>query len=1094
VEGVIQDVSTKVRLGLAFYRTNTSSNTEGGFIQVAVNGTSLSSVINQINGHSPDSNTPLAETLWTVTGYFEQLAIDPAFPAGPGPRYQSGDYQLNNTNDPYNYGTGGATRYPSCSKSFVLFITDGEPCADGNLPTGLQDYASGISTFNCSGGSCLAVASIVSGETFSFPATTFPSCGAGDYVAGMEDVALYMHTHDLRSGMTGTQTLTLYPVFAFGRGSTLLKFAAINGAFEDSNGNGIPDLQSEWDKNGDGQPDTYFEATDGAELEQAIKAAFSNMITRVASGTAASVLASGEGSGANLIQASFYPRRRFGNDVVSWVGGLQNLWYFLDPFGSRSNMREDTDQNDILHLQNDYIMQFYFDTGSQTTKAARSEDQNGDGTVLNAKPTVAFENVKNIWEAAQTLWSRDISVDPRTLYTTITGTSFLSGGFSTGNAGTLASYMTVTDRNGSGSTTDEAQNVIRYLHGEEIVMDLDGDGINDFRPRLVTQGTGSNVWKLGDILNSTPKIASWVPLNPYWTFYKDSTYNDFTKTTSYLNRGAVFVGSNDGMFHAFRLGKLELSWSGKGAMEKAKVSGTDLGRELWAYIPKNVLPYLKYIPDQDYCHLYTVDLSPVIVDVSINKPSGCGISTNYWDCDKDVTSWRTVVIGGMRFGGACRNITTTCTDVDGDGQKDCVNTPTGGNGYSSYFALDVTDQSNPQLLWEFSSAELGFATTGPSIVRISAKDPITGDPVPTKNGKWFVVIGSGPTGPIDTVNHQFMGRSDQNMKLFVLDLKTGSLLRTVDTGIQYTFAGSMYNATHDANWPLRNGNYQDDVVYIPYTKRTAASPYTWTSGGIGNLLTKENLNPANWVWRTIIDGIGPVTSSVQNLDAKESDTIGNLWLYFGTGRYYYAQGVTAMDDYTGQRQLLGIKHPCAYFVSTASPPYMQIDPACTTTVNYSSLTNVTSITNVPSSGTANGASFKGWYINLDPSGSYTYTPDPPRNFGAERVITDPVVTTRGLVFFTAFKPYSDECALGGKTFIWAALYNTGGAGGNLLQGKVLVQVSTGSIAQVDLSTAMTDAGGRKSNSAIEGEPPVGQGMSLIGLPSGPKRVLLFKER
>jgi hypothetical protein len=43
-------------------------------------------------------------------------------------------------------------------------------------------------------------------------------------------------------------------------------------------------------------------------------------------------------------------------------------------------------------------------------------------------------------------------------------------------------------------------------------------------------------------------------------------------------------------------------------------SGTaTLGEEVWAFIPKNVLPYLKYTADSGYggCHLYSVDLSPI---------------------------------------------------------------------------------------------------------------------------------------------------------------------------------------------------------------------------------------------------------------------------------------------------------------------------------------------------------------------------------------------------------------------------------------------------------------------------------------------------
>ena len=71
-------------------------------------------------------------------------------------------------------------------------------------------------------------------------------------------------------------------------------------------------------------------------------------------------------------------------------------------------------------------------------------------------------------------------------------------------------------------------------------------------------------------------------------------------------------------------------------------------------------------------------------------------------------------------------------------------------------------------------------------MRIAARKPNPADggatsvPDNTKNGRWFVVLASGPTGPINTAKRQFEARSDQNLKLFVLDLKTGSLLRTID--------------------------------------------------------------------------------------------------------------------------------------------------------------------------------------------------------------------------------------------------------------------------------------------------------------------------
>ena len=360
-------------------------------------------------------------------------------------------------------------------------------------------------------------------------------------MAGLEQVALYLHTHDLRNKKryskhrsrqhTGIQNLTLYTVFAFGSGSTLLKYAAINGGFEDANGNNRPDLQSEWDSNGDGVPDNYYEADEGYSLEQAISNALSSILKRASSGTAASVLASGEGSGANLVQAVFYPRRRFGNDIIFWTGENQNFWYYIDPFFKNSSIREDTVSDDILNLTNDDIVQFYFDQTAQMTKARRFQDTNGDGLAeVQITPDIPFENLSALWKAGQLLWSRDITADPRTIYTTINGTSFLSGNFTTTNAHALAPYLQAVD-------DTDSQNIIRYTQGEGLTtlldqdgtviiagVDRNGDGIDDYRPRYATIGTDTHVWKLGDILDSTPRISSWIQLNNYDTKYSDATY------------------------------------------------------------------------------------------------------------------------------------------------------------------------------------------------------------------------------------------------------------------------------------------------------------------------------------------------------------------------------------------------------------------------------------------------------------------------------------------------------------------------------------------------------------------------------------------
>ena len=1130
VEGMLQRlVGTRARVGLSFYNPNTSSSNEGGYIAVSMDGQALSSVVNEVNNKRPNSNTPLGETLWTVAGYFGQKDRFQGYSSGPGPRYSNGDYVINDNNDPYNYSSTGTPRYPKCAKSFVLYITDGEPCQDGNLPSSIETFASGKSVFDCSGGSCPATAGI-SPETWSFNASTFPTC-SGNSVAGIEDVALWAHTTDLRSSTLGKndiasdQTLNVYTVFAFGRGSTLLRYTAINGGFVDLDGDGVPSTQEEWDADFNGEPDTFFEATDGFELEAKIESALTSMLTRAASGTAASVLASGEGSGANLIQAVFYPKRRFSNDVISWTGSIQNLWYYVDPLLTTSSIREDTDPDSDadgypdLNLLNDYVTQFYYDSDLGIAMAERSEDTDGDGDGDVQRPTVQFEDVSNLWEAGYELWKRDLATDPRVIYTPdlINGTSPIVGtgliAFTNTSGATFLPYMGLTnatddDYDGDGDADSADANIlIDYVHG------IDRLGL---RNRTVSADASGerNVWKLGDIINSTARIATWMSLNlGYYKTYGDTTYKAFTETTGYQDRGMVFTGGNDGMLHAFNLGQLVLVSDQSTPQIKARLIGTDLGKEEWSFIPKNALPYLKYTADPGYCHIYSVDLSPFLVDVSLgidddldddgtnDQPSEC-TSSEYWNCVKSVDSWRTVLIGGMRYGGACKNSTSSCTeDLNGDGvtnDADCVQTPIDGVGYSSYFALDITDTENPKLLWEFTNPDLGFTTSGPAIIRINGMKDTTSDGIADtkdadgkeRNGRWYVVFGSGPTGPIDDNFDQFLGYSDQNLKLFVLDLKTGTLLRTIDTGVQYAFAGSMINVSNDSNL-----DYEDDALYHGYVKRVGnAGSYTWNDGGVARVLTKEDLNPDNWLWSKVIDDIGPVTSAVGRLQEGQGVSTDKLRLYVGTGRYYYELG-TETDDPTGQRRLMAIVEPC--FDGGTYPSFKAIctdaDSANDPVVTLGDLGDMTNV----GSGADTSA---GWYINLDASGSYTYPEGDPavdvtKDYSAERVITDPATFTSGFVFFASYKPYNESCSIGGKTFIWAVDYDTGGVPTNI-SGKALIQVSTGAIEEVDLVSAFTGSdskGGRRSY-AVEGVPPSAQGLSLFQSPPPVNRVIYVREK
>lgn len=900
--------------------------------------------------------------------------------------YIAVDYYKNNTASNCNPFLNSQ----SCLKSYILVITDG---TGANVGT-----------------------NIFSDST---------NCGSSSYY-NLTKNTCYGYSNDLRSTIGGKQNVNTYIVNTMGTNDTILKQAT-------DAGGGV-----------------YYKVSDPSTLKQTLKQAFQDIIKRAASGTAASVLASGEGSGANLIQAVFYPTSqtiiRGGNfdREITWIGRVQNLWYYVDPFFNKSSIREDTQSDYILNLTQDYITELYFDPVGEQTKARRWADTDGDGLANETRTEVKLEDVKNLWEAGLELWKRDITSSPRTLYTTLNGSSLIS--FSVTNKSYLRSLLNVSD-------DDQAEALIRYVHGEDnptvngitysnfrsrkVAIDLNGDG------DVLDTGEEEKIWKLGDVINSTPKILSFLPQNNYYEAYQDTTYREFTNTTNYKNRGLVIVGANDGMLHAFKLGKLELNWSGKTLYQVARLSGSDKGKEIWAYIPQNVLPYLISYADPGYCHINSVDLTPHIVDVSIGT-TGCS-EANYWDCPKTADSWRTIVIGGMRLGGATANSTSTCTD--------CVKTPINNVGYSSYFALDVTDPENPTLLWEFSHPELGYSFSGPAIIRIGARDN-SGAVDNSKNGRWYVVFSSGPTGPIDKVSMQNFAKSNQAWKVFILDLKTGQLLRKIVTDRTYAFGGRLTKSTIDADL-----DYQDDALYLPYTRLYGGIWY----GGIYRLFTKESLDVNQWVLNPLITGLGPVVGGIGKLVNNKT---GKLWIYAGTGRYFFETG-SVTDDADIQRGLFGFKDPC--FSNNS------YDLNCTSTV---SLNNLVDATNSEPSDVA-----VGWKILLDPSDA---------NYKAERVVSDVNAQTNGVVFFNTFKPYVDECSIGGKTYMWAVKYETGGSAVTRLKGIAIIQLSTGAITQINLSQAFTQKLNRRSESmeGVTSEVAAG-GFSS---PAPVKRVLHIRQR
>ncbi len=1118
-------------------------------------------LVRTIDNIRADSWTPFSEAFYEAIGYFARMSphkpiveltgtITQPIPSnsdcqvGDGSGLSRVDHQLSTT----DYCKDTNPSQYRCQSNNILLISDGMSTADLN-----NDIETLVATYPFSTNPSL----IQTGTDL------VNNCPKYSGSRSLDDLAWIAQNRDI----------TDFSV-ALDDGSDQYKsintFALYNGAASIKPGecNTETLLREASQEKGGG---VFKMAENPKETEKALVELFETLAAKASSGTAASVLASGSGEGANLLQAIFYPQRFFtttsSRDDVDWIGTLQNLWYYVDPRFGASAIREDTDGDNKQHLIDDLVISYAFRTDK--TVVDLYKDDGDASTPLVLDHTVDLEFINNLWEAGTLLWQRDINPltgIPRTVKTAIddpAGTGDILFDFKN-NAASIAQLMPYLQA----ADEAEAEAIIRFTHGEDTrcvdttalstssftacsydsdcvtagelcafinpaidekcsvttatscTQDSDcpaGETCNsagNYRTRTVRidlnndddvtdAGEEAKVWKLGDIINSTPKVLSWVPINNYADRYGDNTYKKFTCDdpfdtcdSGYEDRGMIFTSANDGMLHAFKLGKLELDWEVPAPRDKnlefARLTNTNpatpLGHEEWAFIPKNALPYLKYVGDPGYCHLYINDGSPVITDASLggllNEPP-----TDPRDAEGK--SWNTVLIGSMRYGGACKNTAVagaSCNDLGGD----CVNTPVPDLGYSSYFALDITNPKDPKFMWEFSDPALGFATPGASFIRINAKDNGIGDPVQYTNGHWFVLLPSGPTGPIDKTYKQFLARSDQNLKLFVLDLKTGALMHTIDTFggsvIPNAFGGSSIQAGIDYD-----NDYQDDILYIPYIKSDPAKALpagtdSWTDGGITRIYTKGSNDPTTWVASKLMDGIGAVSSAVDELKNR---TTGKLWLFFGTGRYFFKKGKD-LDDPESQRRIFGVREPC---FNTDGKPV--INTSCDTTINVAiDLQDVSDIATAPD------ATKKGWYINLqaDPTDL---------EFEYERVTTDPVATASQVVFFTTFRPSSDICSFGGSSHLWGVKYDTGGCADGLLQGKALIQVSTGTIEQIDLKDVLsctppdddddtTPPPGPpdvpRRSPEFTGKPPEGPGLILITAPPPEERFMHIRER
>jgi len=357
------------------------------------------------------------------------------------------------------------------------------------------------------------------------------------------------------------------------------------------------------------------------------------------------------------------------------------------------------------------------------------------------------------------------------------------------------------------------------------------------------------------------------------------------------------------------------------------------GEELWAFIPESLLGRLKDLTTLSGEHSFYVDSSPIAADIKVGG------------------AWKTIVVFGLRRGGRY------------------------------YYALDVTDATNPGFLWSFTDSKMGESWSEPAIGKVKMVDG---------SEKFVAFVGGG----YDTAQNNNSGKA-----FFAIDLATGAKLWEY-----YNAAGSTDDRRH-MNFSLAANPAAVDLNSDGFVDRVYI-------GDVGGQLWKFDVSAAtlssglvtNWTGKRLFAAAPsqanppPVgeyypAQAIYATPTLSFDDDGSLWLFFGTGDRNHPNN-------TSQNRFYGIKDN-------------------STMINGSSLTE-SSLVDVTS---GRGSVSQGWFIKLGSN---------------EKVLAAADVFNKR-VFFTTFTPTSTlACGSEGSSAkLYAVNMLTGDAALDLVTGQPL---------------------------------------------------------
>lgn len=388
-------------------------------------------------------------------------------------------------------------------------------------------------------------------------------------------------------------------------------------------------------------------------------------------------------------------------------------------------------------------------------------------------------------------------------------------------------YFGDADKNGTTGTAADRDLINKYLRG-----------LTDNRKDRA----------LGDIYHSNPVVLPPLAVGSEYmnvfdpnlrTFYTNLTKSGEGAVYGAAGRpGVVFVGTNDGILHAFNLD----TWTSK--------DGTpyEPGHEFWGFVPPALFDKLAATVAPSHQEMF--DGTPVV---------------------QDVTYQRGLTSGPLQMG------TALIAAV---------------RGAPAYVALDVTQPEEPKLLWQRSFGYLGNTVATPAIAHVKVtwggQDQIRAVAV-LPGGEGTLIPGS--TCPVDEYQRGKApdGRDrvrcwkTQGRSLYVVDVLTGELLQEFDARhFPSPMTGSV--AVDGQGFALTRGAYMtDDDGVLWRLSMVSTDPSKWRVAPLLDLFagTAKDFAGNDVSVATPIETAGRPATYPPLLTRNPSN--GNLTILVGTG-------------------------------------------------------------------------------------------------------------------------------------------------------------------------------------------------------------------